>query len=460
VTVGLELNEHSKVRGAMVTLLLDAKAVAEVLGVSRATAYREMQKMVHIFVGERNLRVSVKALEAYLLKRTEVPPCRTVSTRRSQAGLGTQIFYDAAGQRLQACTWCKDRRAAVAALRRFEREAQSTSGLSKDAPAHSVAEALEYLIAHGCSDSPASTLLMHSKKGGHLLRLLGHLDINTLSVDHVQDYINQRLKEGAARETVRKELCTLRKKLMVAQSRGLLRRDGRSLLPQFKVKYIPRDRYLTEQELTLLLSALPAHRRLWVLIAVYTGARFSEVQALRWEQHIRLDAGWIQLPGSKTKKSYRKVPISDSLQDVLGQHWRPTGNVVEAWSNIRRDLAAACRRARIRQVTANDLRRTFASWLKQRGVDSMVVARLLGHTTSRMVELVYGHLNDNTLTNAVSTLPAAPESGNIRVTKPGHSVRRNTASETTDSENFQEVAMPRGGIEPPTRGFSVLCSTD
>jgi integrase len=46
----------------------------------------------------------------------------------------------------------------------------------------------------------------------------------------------------------------------------------------------------------------------------------------------------------------------------------------------------------------------FASWLKQAGVDSMVVAKLLGHTTSRMVELVYGHLNDATTQAAFAKL--------------------------------------------------------
>lgn len=60
----------------------------------------------------------------------------------------------------------------------------------------------------------------------------------------------------------------------------------------------------------------------------------------------------------------------------------------------------------MRNVSPNDLRRTFASWLKQAGVDSMVVAKLLGHTTSRMVEMVYGHLNDATTSAAITKLPA------------------------------------------------------
>jgi hypothetical protein len=46
---------------------------------------------------------------------------------------------------------------------------------------------------------------------------------------------------------------------------------------------------------------------------------------------------------------------------------KPSGPVVAPWLNARRDLIAACHRICIRPVTPNDLRRTFASWLKQRG---------------------------------------------------------------------------------------------
>ena len=65
----------------------------------------------------------------------------------------------------------------------------------------------------------------------------------------------------------------------------------------------------------------------------------------------------------------------------------------------------ACRRAGIEPVSPNDLRRAYASWLKQRGVDSAAVAKLLGHASTRMVDLVYGHLSDDTLASAVAVLP-------------------------------------------------------
>ena len=65
-----------------------------------------------------------------------------------------------------------------------------------------------------------------------------------------------------------------------------------------------------------------------------------------------------------------------SLQDV--PEAERTGPLVQPWPNVHKDLRAACERAGIEPVTPNDLRRTFASWLKQAGEDSMVVARLLG----------------------------------------------------------------------------------
>ena len=145
----------------------------------------------------------------------------------------------------------------------------------------------------------------------------------------MQDYINQRLEqEGAHRESVRKELCTLRRALTLAQERGLLRADARTLIPKFRTRYVPRDRFLTEAEFSALVEALPAARRVWLLIAVYAGPRKSELEALRWEEHVNLDTGWITLRGTKTKKSRRRVPIADSLRSALATEWQPTGPVV------------------------------------------------------------------------------------------------------------------------------------
>jgi integrase len=78
------------------------------------------------------------------------------------------------------------------------------------------------------------------------------------------------------------------------------------------------------------------------LIAVYGGPRRSELEALHWEEHVNLDQGWLLLPGTKTKKSRRRVPIPESLRSELARNWQPSGPVVLPWLNARRDLRAAC----------------------------------------------------------------------------------------------------------------------
>ena len=124
-------------------------------------------------------------------------------------------------------------------------------------------------------------------KAGHLLRLLGQIDGNALERDDVQTYVNKRLDEGAAGTTVSKELVTLRKALVLAHERKLMRPDPVTIIPKFRCRYVPRDRYRSEAEFAAVFHALPAQRRLGLLLAVYAGPRLSEIERLRWE-HIDL----------------------------------------------------------------------------------------------------------------------------------------------------------------------------
>ena len=132
-------------------------------------------------------------------------------------------YYDSTGSRVVFNTKCRDRRAAEDAVRNREREAHAPGGLSKNAQAHSLGEALKWLVEIGASDIAPATLRQYAIKGGHLLRLLGDVDVNDLSIDIVQGYINHRLEEGAQRETVRKDLVVLRRALLSSKERGLLR---------------------------------------------------------------------------------------------------------------------------------------------------------------------------------------------------------------------------------------------
>ncbi len=368
------------------------------------------------------------------------------------------------GKRIIVCTSTRDREAARAYLRKVERDAYGAFASGRPTPSsqnHTVAAALEYLISKGCNDVASATLGMYATKAGHLLRLLGVVQVRALTIESVQDYIETRRAEGAHPETIRKELVVFRQALRLAAERHFLSVDPRSLFPRFRVRYVPRERYLTLEEASALIAAISPKRRLWVLLAIYTGARLSELEGLRWERDIDLEHSWIRLLGTKTAQSRRRVRIPDALRPVLEEAQRDAGSVAARWLNVRRDLAAACARAGIPSVTPNDLRRTFASWMKQRGEDSAVVARLMGHSSTRMVDLVYGRLNEQNYIQAAAKLPAVvvPQPGSKWVAKRALPKRSERAPRTSDAGLTSGKLVPGGGIEPPTRGFSVPCST-
>jgi hypothetical protein len=89
-----------------------------------------------------------------------------------------------------------------------------------------------------------------------------------------------------------------------------------------------------------------------------------------------------------------------------------------------------------------------------------------------MVELVYGHLNDATLTKAIKVLPKIEVPAPLLLTEgPGdkgvtassvpvtNKRNRRKAETATPPSESTEALVPRDGIEPSTRGFSVRCST-
>jgi integrase len=349
-----------------------------------------------------------------------------------------------------------------------------------------VADALEYLVEQSMTKQWAATTLdMFADKSGHLLRLLGEIALVELRSPALKQYIDRRLTEGAARETVRKELSTLRAALREAVELAWMPEElANGCIPRFAAKYKPRERWLSVEEYTRLLMALPAKRRTWLAMAVYLGGRFSELEGAAWSD-VDLEQATLRLRGTKTDGADRFVPIPGPLLDVLRRVPKSDriGTIAERWTNVRRDLAIACQLAGIQPVTPNDLRRTYASWLVNEGVPLKTISRLLGHKSTRMVDLVYGRLADETLAAAVARLPvtrmpsptrkpeaAIPVSGSKWVAEPvvlmapmasrsGTTASISCVSTRGETATCEDLVVPRDGIEPPTRGFSVRCST-
>ena len=376
--------------------------------------------------------------------------------RRKEAGTYWGDWQAPDGSRRRASLRTKDPRVARERLRNAE---LTETDPAPDREPQSLSAALDYMIDMACGDKAEGTRRMYRQKAGHLLRVLGDVEVTEIQRGDVTAYTHRRLAEGAHTHTVHKELVTLRKTLRIAHEVTPMERPPTDVVPRFKAKYVPRRTHLAPMDLERLMPCVPPHRKLWVMVAVYTGACLGELDRMDWK-HFNFRRWMVDIKGTKTDARPREVPIGEPLRPWLMAARKPAGLLFSRWGNVRRDLGIYCDHAKIDRVTPNDLRRTFASWMKQGGVDSAAVARLMGHGSTRMVDLVYGQLTPDVYRAAVSVLPACavgvPDSG------PGLALvgEAGTRTDSDNRANSQQFRVPRDGIEPPTRGFSVRSQPD
>ena len=157
-------------------------------------------------------------------------------------------------------------------------------------------------------------------------------------------------------------------------------------------------RWLEPHQAVRLLGELPQHQRDMMLFALSVGLRQSNIKRLRWAQ-IDMSARTMQVEASETKgNEHIGIPLNSVAMEVLarcaGKHdefvFTFNGNPVtqvntRAWRN-------ALKRAGIGNFRWHDLRHTWASWLRQRGVPKSDIKEMGKWKSDKMVER-YAHLN-------------------------------------------------------------------
>jgi integrase len=217
-------------------------------------------------------------------------------------------------------------------------------------------------------------------------------------------YVGHRNK---APGTVRRELTTLRAALNYAKGEGKLLHVPTVHLPD---KPEGKDRWLRRSEAAALLNAARnghestrPYLPLFILIALYTGARKGAILSLRWPQ-VDLDAERINFnePGSKRRSKGRAhLPIPRRLLTFLrlARH-RGTdlGYVLhrdgKKLGNMKRAFNAACKDAGLEDVTPHTLRHTCGTWLAQQSVALDKIGAWLGHSDARTTQLYAHHHPD------------------------------------------------------------------
>lgn len=214
-------------------------------------------------------------------------------------------------------------------------------------------------------------------------------------------YVKER---GVSLGTSRRELGTLSAAISFMFKNGLLTRPIPIELP---AKPASKDRWLKVEEAARLLNAARTsdgrarqYLPLFILIALYTGARKEAILSLRWPQ-IDLANGVMDfaIPGrAATKKVRPKLPIPDRIKPFLRYAWKrrssDTGPVLhldgQPLLRIDKGFRLAAARADLPGVTPHTLRHTRGTWLAQAGVPLWTIAGWLGQTTAT-TEKIYVH---------------------------------------------------------------------
>ncbi len=175
-----------------------------------------------------------------------------------------------------------------------------------------------------------------------------------------------------------------------------------------------RTRWLSDEELSRLVSALDAHPNQVAADAIrlqlLTGARIGEVLVAKWEE-IDLERGVWTKPSHHTKqKQTQHLPLSRAAIELLrtmkqrgGDHLVPSPRRDGPMTDLKHFWRAIKNTAKLDNYRIHDNRHSHASHLVSSGLSLAIVGRLLGHTNPSTT-LRYAHLADDPLRAAAEVM--------------------------------------------------------
>ncbi len=255
--------------------------------------------------------------------------------------------------------------------------------------------------------------------------------MDEITVSVVSQWRNQRMntpvirgkgenrKESKRRPgAVNRPIAYLRALLSVACDEAeIIRNNPLAKLKQLKEPKNPRKRFLTDEEYMRLHNALRErddYLPVFIELGIHTGLRMSEMLTLRWDS-IDFSNNTLCVESQFAKSKRRRfVPLNPQICTMLkewkmrSQRFGPwvftnpeTGShyvsIVRAWNSV-------MKASQVQDFTRQDLRRTFGSWLAERGESIYVIKNLLGHSSVDVTENHYAYLQDESQRNAVNRL--------------------------------------------------------
>ena len=326
-------------------------------------------------------------------KKRDLPWCESIG------GVYYIHWYDAAKRRTQRLSLrTSDAREAQNRFAEFLTQGEDIYRPADEA-ALTCDAALDYYLKEHVRGGQVVDVVRTENRVKNLRRHFGPLPVAGVDIPDCRAYAEKRRTGLCGRPgndgTIRGELATLH----AAMAHCLKWKHFAGPVPFIEKTpaSAPRERWLTHDELALLLATCVDDTRVWgfVQLAYFTASRRAALEGLTWFQwNDATDRINLAPPERRqTRKRRPVVPVDPELKRARTRLWQSfggTGYVLGSQRPIYAEFVAVCQRAGLKNVTPHTLRHTRATHLLQAGKSIWTVAQLLGDTVAT-VEKNYGH---------------------------------------------------------------------
>ena len=233
----------------------------------------------------------------------------------------------------------------------------------------------------------------------------GHKMGKAINREDCREYYLARKRAGKSNSTIKTELEFLR-----ACLRFHYGKDAPKLWTPPESK--PRDRWLTPEERDKLLESIDApHVRLFVILALSTGARMSAILDLTWDR-VDIERQTVDFnPAGREITNKRRVttrlPSRAIAALIEARQGARTDHVIEYADQPVKSIRKAIRSAAARSgvpCSPHVFRHTAGVMMAQADVPMQKIAQALGHTSSRITERHYARYSPSFMQDVAEAL--------------------------------------------------------
>jgi integrase len=306
----------------------------------------------------------------------------------------------------------------------------------------SLRDILPLYIGHRRATRSQGTASREERFGRQISAQFGDRLLTDISTADIHAFVAQRKRDGLANRSVNLELNTLRCIFRFAVECGYVRqspaKDVKMLREPRLDHWIPSpeelERFVAEAEKTYSGKVLST----WIRFMAYTGMRPREALFIEWND-IDFDRQQIVIkpkPGNPLKSGKaRYVELHDKLKTILlewREEWKLTFEVraarhpdektpphdwvfynprkqVERVDSFNTCFETVRRRSSLPKLTPYTLRHFFVSYCVMNGIDFLTISRWVGHSSTHMIEQVYGHLTPGYRASQMGKFNIAPK---------------------------------------------------